>query len=98
MNLKKLFKKTNNLKRNVYAVETGFLIGNFLTIIDFDNINKNYQVLACKIDEDRPKALEISEKDIHEGIKNGILNYVETLNKKIYKGCKKEYNLIKNTK
>ena len=94
--LNKFFKKT--LKRNVYAVEGGFMLGSVITVIDYDEANKNYAVLSCKLDADYPTALEIPEKDIKEGIEKGVLKYIETLKRPLYRDCKKEYNLLKNTK
>ena len=98
MKLSQLFKKKNLLIRQVYAVESGFLIGNFITIIAFDDKTKIYSVLGTKLDENDPKALEIPEKDIKEGIEKGVLTYIDTLNCKFYKECRSEYLLLKSTK
>jgi len=98
MKISTLFKTTNKLQRTVYAVNTGYLIGHFLTIIDFDKDKKEYLVLACKIDEVDPKTLNIPEKDMLEGINKGVLTYVETLKRTYFRDCKKVYNFNKKTK
>ena len=91
----KVFKKDKNLVKRVYAVEGGFLIGHFITMIDYNEIEKKYDVLACKLDETEPKALQIDEKDIKEGIEKGVLTFIETLTRQIYRECKKEYKILK---
>ena len=98
MKLTKFFKRNNNLKRQVYAVEHGSLLGYFLTVIDFDEVGKKYLVLGCKMDNISSKALEIPEKDMKLGIEKKLLTYVETLGRNIFRDCKREYLLVKSTK
>jgi hypothetical protein len=98
MKLINFFKKSNKLEQKVYAVQTGFLIGNLLTIIEHNKDSKKYGVLACKMDELHPKALEVPEKDMEMGIEKGVLVYVETLRRGIFRDCKREYNILKGTK
>jgi hypothetical protein len=93
----KLLKK-KDITRKVYAVESGFLLGYFLTVIKFDETQKRYQVLGCRLDQENPKALEIPEKDMIEGINKGLLTYVDTIKRPMYRECEKEYKLIKSTK
>lgn len=92
------FKKSNKFKKQVYAVEGGGYLGYFLTVIDFDKKDKKYKVLGCKLDQVAPKAMDIPEKDMLEGIKNRLLTYVETVDRTVYRECKKQYNLLKSTK
>lgn len=97
MKLLNIFKK-KDIRRKVYAVESGFLLGYFLTVINFDDTQKKYQVLGCRLDHEEPKALEIPEKDMIEGINKGVLTYVDTIKRTMYRECEKEYKLIKSTK
>ena len=98
MKLLNIFKKKNDFKRKVYAVESGFLLGYFLTVINYDETQKKYHVLGCKLDKEEPKALEIPEKDMIEGVSKGLLTYVDTIKRPLYRECEKEYKLIKSTK
>lgn len=84
----KLFSKKTVNNRKLYAVTQGVYVGQFFVFINDNPINDSYQILSlpdCLV-------IEISEKDIKEGISKKILEPVETLPEEVRQVCVAEYN------
>ena len=84
--IRKLFKKYRGIKsRGIYAVTAGQYLGQFFVFINTET--DVYEVLSMP--DNIP--MKINKKDIEEGLKNNILDYIETLPKNVYEIACAEY-------
>lgn len=68
-------------KRQMYAVTAGQYLGNFLVFTDNNPNNDSYVVIVL------PDLIEtyIPVKDVEEGLKHNILDFVKKLSRGVYK-------------
>ena len=83
-----------SLLKNMYFVNKGQRIGQFLVLVDFSEQEKNYSVLG--LPESEP--LYITESDITTGIGGNILELVGELPLDEYEACKNEFQYRINHK
>jgi hypothetical protein len=77
----------NNLLNNLYFIQKGEFIGMFILILDYDESKKIYSILGLPDLE----TLSIPENDIHSGIENKILDFVEKIPDEYINDCKNEF-------
>ena len=81
--------KGNKYVRNMYAISQGSFRGEFFVYINHDD--RNYYFLSLPHNNTR----EVSVDDFNEGIKEGIVEYLEKIPKDVYEICVAQYNEAK---
>ena len=84
--IKNILRKNRKIKsKSLYAVTAGDYIGKFLLFITPEPVNGKYDCLAIgqgrDISSDGFEAVSIPEKDVRNGLKHKILDYVVALPK-----------------
>jgi len=92
MNGMKLFNTIRNTKnpkpRYLYAIKNGDYAGHFCAYM----LTTSEKYIFLTIPNN--KKLEVPKKDFEDGIKKGIVSFVEVLPKKVYKVIKAQYESI----
>ena len=81
--------KGNKYVRNMYAISQGSFRGEFFIYINHDD--KNYYFLSLPYNNVR----EVPVNDFNEGIKKGLVEFLEKIPKNVYEICVAQYNEAK---
>ena len=77
---------------NIYVVDAGTYGGDYLVLIEIDNIKKRFNFLTLPDLIKRDIEFDVFER----GFNNKVVNFIEKLPKTVFDTCKLQYEAINN--